>query len=98
MEDSRNGLLAATAGMKTIVTFNQLTQNEDFSEASIVVSNLGDPDGETTVVTANRTAAEPDGYISVDDLEAILAGGKGMIHPLTLTASWKGGVQAVFIY
>ena len=75
VEDSRNGLLAAdTAGMHTIVTFNQLTQNEDFSEADIVVSNLGEPGGEEAIVADNRSAADPQGYVSVDDLEAILAG------------------------
>lgn len=74
VEDSRNGLLAAVAaGMTTIVTFNQLTENEDFSEAAIVVSSLGDPDGEQTIVAQNRTEANPAGYVSVDDLETILA-------------------------
>lgn len=74
VEDSRNGLLAAdAAGMNTIVTFNQLTQGEDFSEAAIVVSSLGDPGGEEAVVAENRSDADPQSYVSVDDLEAILA-------------------------
>ena len=77
VEDSRNGLLAsAAAGMNTIVTYNQLTQDEDFSEAEIVVSSLGDPDSEETVVSENRSNADPQGYVRVDDLEAILAGGR----------------------
>lgn len=75
VEDSRNGLLAAvTAGMTCVLTFNQLTQNEDFSEAAIVLSSLGDPDGEQTVVAQNRTEANPVGFLSVVDLETILAG------------------------
>jgi len=75
VEDSRNGLLAAVAaGMPCVVTFNQLTQNEDFSEAAIVLSSLGDPDGEQAVVAQNRTEANPAGFLSVDDLETILAG------------------------
>ena len=74
VEDSRNGLQAAVAaGMTCVVTFNQLTQNEDFSEAAIVVSSLGEPDGEQTVVAQNRTEANPAGFLSVDDLETILA-------------------------
>lgn len=74
VEDSRNGLLAATAARLTcVVTINQLTQNEDFREAALVVSSLGDPDGEQTVVLANRTAARPQGYVTVADLEQVVA-------------------------
>jgi HAD superfamily hydrolase (TIGR01509 family) len=44
VEDSRNGLLAARgAGMLCVVTTNQYTAAEDFSEADLVVSELGDP-------------------------------------------------------
>jgi beta-phosphoglucomutase-like phosphatase (HAD superfamily) len=76
VEDSRNGLLAANAaGMRTVVTFNQITQGEDFSEAAIVVSSLGDPGGEQTIVTENHSAADPQGYVSVADLQAIVTGG-----------------------
>jgi len=46
IEDSRNGLLAAkAAGTHCIVTTNGYTQDEDFSEADRVVSELGDPPG-----------------------------------------------------
>ena len=44
VEDNRNGLLAAKgAGMSCIVTTNAYTQDEDFSEADLVVPELGDP-------------------------------------------------------
>ncbi|MDO9542216.1 MAG: HAD family hydrolase [Kiritimatiellia bacterium] len=44
VEDSRNGLLAAkAAGMKCVITKNGYTENEDFSEADLVVAELGDP-------------------------------------------------------
>jgi HAD superfamily hydrolase (TIGR01509 family) len=44
IEDSRNGLLAAkSASMHCIVTTNGYTKNEDFKEADLVVSELGDP-------------------------------------------------------
>ena len=77
VEDSRNGLLAAVAaGMTCVVTSNQLTQNEDFSEAAIVLSSLGDPDGEQTEVVQNRTEANPTGFFSVNDLEQVLASRK----------------------
>jgi HAD superfamily hydrolase (TIGR01509 family) len=75
IEDSRNGLQSATAaGMMCLVTFNALTRNEDFSEAALVVSSLGDPGGEPATVLANRSRARPSGPITVEDLEAILTG------------------------
>jgi HAD superfamily hydrolase (TIGR01509 family) len=78
VEDSRNGLLAAVAARMTcIITCNELTKNEDFSEAAIVLSSLGDPDGEPAVVIQNRTEAKPAGYFGVNDLEKVLAGSKG---------------------
>jgi HAD superfamily hydrolase (TIGR01509 family) len=44
VEDNRNGLLAAKgAGWHCVVTTNAYTQNEDFAEADLVVSELGDP-------------------------------------------------------
>jgi HAD superfamily hydrolase (TIGR01509 family) len=44
VEDSRNGLLAAkAAGMYCVVTTNGYTRDEDFTEADLVVSELGDP-------------------------------------------------------
>ena len=74
VEDSRNGLQSATAaGMACVITYNALTQGEDFSEAALVVSSLGDP-GEPAAVAANRSPARPSGQVTVADLEAILAG------------------------
>jgi HAD superfamily hydrolase (TIGR01509 family) len=74
VEDSRNGLLAATAaGLTCIITVNDLTRDEDFYEAALVVSSLGDPGGERMVVLANHTRAEPEEYVTVRDLEAVLA-------------------------
>lgn len=74
VEDSRNGLLAATAaGMACIITTNALTEHEDFSEAAFVVDSLGDP-GVPARVLANRSQARPAGMVTVADLEAALAG------------------------
>ena len=43
IEDSRNGLLAATrAGFPTLVTTSTYTIDEDFTEAARVVPELGD--------------------------------------------------------
>ncbi len=74
VEDSRNGLLAATAaGLRCLMTVNGYTQDEDSSEAILVVSSLGDPDGERTTVLANRGQARPGDYLTLADLEACLA-------------------------
>jgi HAD superfamily hydrolase (TIGR01509 family) len=46
VEDSRNGLLAAKeAGMRCLITKSSYTQHEDFSEADLVVDELGDVPG-----------------------------------------------------
>jgi HAD superfamily hydrolase (TIGR01509 family) len=43
VEDSRNGLLAAkAAGMPCLITKSGYTQQEDFTEADLVVAELGD--------------------------------------------------------
>ncbi len=73
IEDSRNGLLAAVgAGLRCLVTVNGYTRGEDFSEAVLVVSSLGDPGGERAVVLANRSRARPGDYLTLADLEACL--------------------------
>jgi beta-phosphoglucomutase-like phosphatase (HAD superfamily) len=76
IEDSRNGLLAATAaGLTCVITVNELTREEDFHEAAIVVSGLGDPGGERLVVLENRSQANPRGYFTVADLERVMMAG-----------------------
>ena len=74
IEDSRNGLLAAQgAGLRCVMTVNGYTEEEDNTEAILVVTSLGDPDGERTRVIANRSAAQPADYITLADLEHCLA-------------------------
>lgn len=59
IEDSRNGLLAATgAGYPTLITMSTYTVDEDFAEAVKVVPELGD---------------EPDVMITLDDLDRLAA-------------------------
>ena len=75
VEDSRNGLLAAVAARMTcIVTYNEVTQNESFGEADIVVSELGDPGIQEITVAQNRTQAKVASYISLANLEEVVAG------------------------
>jgi HAD superfamily hydrolase (TIGR01509 family) len=74
VEDSRNGLLAATgAGITCMITVNDFTAAEDFSEAALVVSSLGDPGGEHTEVLANRSPATPGDWITLTDITCLLA-------------------------
>ena len=76
VEDSRNGLLAArAAGMPCIITQNDLTKGEDFTGAAIVLSSLGDPDGEPLTVVHNQSQALPARAFTVDDLERIAPNG-----------------------
>jgi HAD superfamily hydrolase (TIGR01509 family) len=75
IEDSRNGLLAACgAGVRCLITVNGYTEQEDFTEATLVVSSLGDPNGEPTQVIANRSQARPGDFITLADLGACLGG------------------------
>jgi len=74
VEDSRNGLLAAAgAGLRAVMTVNGYTEEEDSTEAVLVVSSLGDPGGERTRVIANRTPVQPGDYITLADLERCMA-------------------------
>ena len=60
IEDSRNGLLAATgAGLPTLITTSTYTIDEDFREAARVVDELGDkPDVNVTLADFNAIAAQ----------------------------------------
>ncbi len=51
IEDSKNGLQAAKgAGIHTLVTTNPYTEKEDLSGADLILTCLGDPDGEKGMV------------------------------------------------
>ena len=72
IEDSKNGLDAARAlGLTTIITVNGYTEHEDFSEAALVLDQLGEP-GSPLRVLANRSPARPAGELGVADLLACL--------------------------
>lgn len=60
IEDSRNGLLAATgAGLPCLITTSTYTQNEDFTEAVGVVPELGDaPNVRVTLDELARLASK----------------------------------------
>jgi beta-phosphoglucomutase-like phosphatase (HAD superfamily) len=69
VEDSHNGILAAkAAGLRAVATTNIYTEKEDLSDASIVVTSLGDPDGEKGILKESHKALEFDGILHVDQL------------------------------
>ncbi|MDD2920664.1 MAG: HAD-IA family hydrolase [Anaerolineales bacterium] len=72
VEDSKNGVKASkAAGLKTIVTFNGYTENEDIEAGDVIVSCLGDPDGEKAKMRKG-SLADFNGVVHVKDvLEAL---------------------------
>lgn len=71
IEDSRNGVLAAkAAGMHVVVTTNGYTEKEDVSDGDIVVTALGDPDGELGKLKRGGAGLDYDGVLHLDQLVA----------------------------
>jgi HAD superfamily hydrolase (TIGR01509 family) len=69
IEDSRNGVLAAKkAGMWVVATTNIYTEKEDLREADIVVTCLGESQGERGVLTQGDPKIEFDGVLHVDQV------------------------------
>jgi HAD superfamily hydrolase (TIGR01509 family) len=69
IEDSKNGVLAAkAAGCKVVVTTNGYTEKEDVSGGDIIVTALGDPDGEKGKLTKSPDGLKYDGVLHVKDL------------------------------
>jgi len=84
VEDSANGLRAALgAGLACVVTVSAYTVDEDFTGAALVVSSLGDPDGEQSMLLADPYDVRPSGVVDLDDLTRLL----GMAHPGTPAAA-----------
>ncbi len=77
IEDSRNGLLAAKgAGMHCLITRSFYTVKENFAEADIVTTCLGDPAGtaeeEQCRILASVKSIPEKGYISAADLDLFI--------------------------
>jgi len=54
LEDSGNGWKAAqAAGLQCVVTVNGYTHNQDFTDADLVVSGFGEPEGDAIKVISN---------------------------------------------
>lgn len=73
VEDNRNGLIAAkSAGMYCIVTVSFYSSAEDFKEADLVVSSLGEPEISVLVLKPNYRIQQDIEFITVDILENIM--------------------------
>ena len=71
VEDSHNGLLAAkAAGMNVVVTTNHYTEKEDLREADIIVTCLGDHDGEKGKLKQGGKDINYNGVLGIDQLIA----------------------------
>lgn len=69
IEDSRNGVLAAkAANMNIVATTNVYTEKEDLSEADIVVTCLGEPNGEKGQLKQGCQGLDFDGVLHIDQL------------------------------
>ncbi len=75
IEDSRNGVLAAKAAqMHVVATTNPYTEKEDLHEADIVVTCLGDPDGERGQLKQGGAGLRYDGVLRVRDVVEYFGG------------------------
>lgn len=69
-EDSENGLLSAVAAdLKTLVTTNVYTNNHNFSDAVLVMDQIGEPDQPAKVIAGELDNA----YVNIDALKKIHA-------------------------
>jgi len=74
VEDSRNGVLAAKAAeMHVVATTNVYTEKEDLSEADLIVTCLGDPDGEKGELRQGGEGLDYDGVLHLEQLMAYFA-------------------------
>jgi beta-phosphoglucomutase-like phosphatase (HAD superfamily) len=66
VEDSKNGVLAAkAAGAYVIVTTNSYTEKEDVNAGDIILTSLGDPQGEHGRLTKGAASLKFDGVLHV---------------------------------
>ncbi|NCO76190.1 MAG: HAD-IA family hydrolase [Cyanobacteria bacterium] len=55
IEDTNQGLIAATqAGLKTVITINDYSKNQNFDDAFLVLNSLGEPDLFFQVIKGNN--------------------------------------------
>ncbi len=73
-EDSKNGVTAAkAAGMNIVVTTNVYTEKEDLSAGDIIVTCLGDSDGEKGELKQGGQGIEYNGVLSLEQLITVFS-------------------------
>jgi beta-phosphoglucomutase-like phosphatase (HAD superfamily) len=69
IEDSKNGVAAAhAAGIRIVATTNFYTEKEDLSLADMIVTCLGDPDGEKGTLKSGGEGLKYDGVLAAGQL------------------------------
>jgi HAD superfamily hydrolase (TIGR01509 family) len=69
IEDSANGVYAAkSAGMFVVATTNAYTEQEDLGAADIIVTSLGEPDGEKGILKKSNGKLAFDGCLTIESL------------------------------
>jgi HAD superfamily hydrolase (TIGR01509 family) len=69
VEDSKNGVISAKAAhTNVVVTTNSYTEKEDVNSGDIIVTCLGDPDGEKGHLTKGGAGLKFDGVLHIKDL------------------------------
>ncbi len=72
LEDSVNGFKSSlAAGIKTVVTVNMYTRDDDFSGAALVVDQIGEPGQPFSVLSGSAGDAE---YLDVSLMRRLLSG------------------------
>jgi len=75
IEDSRNGVLAAKAAkMHVVATTNPYTEKEDLHDADIIVTCLGDPDGEKGTLKKDGAGLKYDGVLHINQVVKYFGG------------------------
>lgn len=65
-EDSHNGIKSSgDAGLRTIITTNGYTHDDDFDGAIAVLTGMGEPGAPFEVLQGDKALLEQEGYISV---------------------------------
>ena len=71
-EDSDQGLRAAhTAGLRTIVTVNDYTAQQSFTEALLVLNHLGDPQQPCTALRDPKNLFHGQGWVTLEWLQSL---------------------------
>jgi HAD superfamily hydrolase (TIGR01509 family) len=70
-EDSENGLISAMdAGITTLVTINDYTQNHNFDRAKLVLSDLGEPNAPCQIIQGDTQGST---YVDLPLLNRLIA-------------------------